>query len=289
MSQQFYNSGNVLSPGLISSGTLNRYKNNSLSKASETSMSPITATVEQTSSTTILANPEEVKQQIEFKNIELMDWQQCDLNHDSERVHYVATYYNKKGKKLLMMGTVLQFAMLILSLSGSYIATFGNFNETSKMILMSCLNLSTAIISGVYTFFSFTKKGQTFTDASNVLFHKIEKIKVAITTLKNDRDYEDMKRSLIESLLKHDIECIREKYNHKHYVPVYRNEVEEKILRSVKIENNKPKMYFEDGISKQEVPFTRTQDIEIQPSLPHTPPRKIKNKNDTTVQELESL
>ena len=147
-----------------------------------------------------------------------------------------------------MMGTFLQFAMLILSLSGSYIATFGNFDETSKMILMSCLNLSTAIISGVYTFFSFTKKGQTFTDASNVLFHKIEKIKVAITTLKNDKDYEDMKRGLIDSLLKHDIECIREKYNHKHYIPVYRNEVENKLIRSIKLENNTPKLFIENGI-----------------------------------------
>jgi hypothetical protein len=253
MSKQFNTSGSILSSNLYTYGTLNRYKSNTTSRASETSMSPITSKVDQAPTTTILANPDESKQQIEFKTIELMDWQQCDLNHDSERVHYVATYYNKKGKKLLMMGTVLQFAMLILSLSGSYIATFGNFDETSKMILMSCLNLSTAIISGVYTFFSFTKKGQTFTDASNVLFHKIEKIKVAITTLKNDKDYEDMKRSLIDSLLKHDIECIREKYNHKYYVPVYRDEVENKYIRSVKIENNNPKMTIENGITKKEI------------------------------------
>ncbi len=285
MSKQFNTSGSILSPSLYTYGTLNRYKSNITSRASETSMSPITSNVDQTPATTILANPDESKHQIEFKTIELMDWQQCDLNNDSERVHFVATYYNKKGKKLLMMGTVLQFAMLILSLSGSYIATFGNFNETSKMILMSCLNLSTAIISGVYTFFSFTKKGQTFTDASNVLFHKIEKIKVAITTLKNDRDYEDMKRSLIDSLLKHDIECIREKYNHKYYVPVYRNEVEEKVLRSVKIENNTPKIIFEDGITKQKLSLPPPEDLRIPP----TPPRNNNNKNDTSVQDLEAL
>ena len=278
MSQQFNNSRNIISPSLYTYGTLNRYKSKLSSKASETSMSPITSNVDQSAVTTILANPDETKPQIEFKSIELMDWQQCDLNHDSERVHYVATYYNKKGKKLLMIGTVLQFTMLILSLSGSYIATFGNFNETSKMILMSCLNLSTAIISGVYTFFSFTKKGQTFTDASNVLFHKIEKIKVAITTLKNDRDYEDMKRSLIDSLLKHDIECIREKYNHKQYVPVYRNEVEHKILRSVKLDNNVPKICIEDGLTKKEINHLN--------SYPSSTPTST---NENTIQELESL
>jgi len=282
MSQQFYNSG------ILSSNSFNRYKNNISSRDSETSMSPITTRIEKTPATTIMGNPEESKQQIEFKNIELLDWQQCDLNHDSERAHFVATYYNKKGKKLLMMGTVLQFAMLILSLSGSYIATFGNFNETSKMILMSCLNLSTAIISGVYTFFSFTKKGQTFTEASNVLFHKIEKIKIAITTLKNDKEYEDMKRSLIDSLLKHDLECIREKYNHKYYIPVYRSEVEDKILRSVKIENNKPTVYFEDGILKQKLSSLKSEHVEI---VNPTPPRKIKDSNDidTTIQKLEAL
>jgi hypothetical protein len=171
---------------------------------------------------------------MKLKEINLTDWQQADLNQDSKKVHYVASYYDKKGKYYLSLGTVLQFAMLILSLSGSYIATFGNFNETSKMIMMSALNLSTAVISGVYTFFSFTKKGQSYKEASNTLFYKIEKIKLAITTLKNDKEYEEMKRSLIESLLKHDIDCIREKYNLHTYVDVYRNEIENIKFRKVK-------------------------------------------------------
>jgi hypothetical protein len=83
--------------------------------------------------------------------------------------------------------------MLLLSLSGSYIATFGQFDDSSKSILMSCLNLSTAILSGVYTFFSFTKKGQTYKESASVLFYKIEKLKCIISTLLSDKEYEDMK------------------------------------------------------------------------------------------------
>jgi hypothetical protein len=174
---------------------------------------------------------------VELKEINLTNWQQADLNQDSKKVHYVASYYDKKGKRYLSLGTILQFGMLLLSLSGSYIATFGDFNETNKMIMMSALNLSTAIISGVYTFFSFTKKGQSYKEASNILFYKIEKIKLAITTLKNDKEYEDMKRTLIESLLKHDIECIREKYNFNQYVDVYRSEIENNKFRKIKKDN----------------------------------------------------
>ena len=102
MAQYIYNPGSITSPNSYIYGNTNsnRYKNSIGASSFETSSSPITTTLisEKTPVTTILANSDENKQQIEFKSIELMDWPQCDLNHDSERVHFVATYYNKKGK-----------------------------------------------------------------------------------------------------------------------------------------------------------------------------------------------
>jgi hypothetical protein len=191
---------------------------------------------------------------IEFKKINLELWQQSDLNNDSERAHYVATYYDKKGSKLLLIGTVIQFSMLLLSLSGSYISSFGNFSDFSRSVLMSTLNLTTAVLSGVYTFFSFSKKGQIYKDSSNLLFHKIEKIKVAITTLKNDKDYEEIKRSLAEAILKYDTECIRENYNSHIYLPVYNDEVEQGLIRVLDKDNkfklirNQTKNIIEDKL-----------------------------------------
>lgn len=175
----------------------------------------------------------------ELKCISLHDWQQLDLNEDAERIHFTATYYTKKGNKLLLIGTCIQFSMLLLSLSGSYIATFGQFDDSSKSILMSCLNLSTAILSGVYTFFSFTKKGQTYKESASVLFYKIEKLKCIISTLLSDKEYEDIKRNIIDTLIKHDIECIREKFNKYTFIPLYRSELEHNKVRKYNRETNR--------------------------------------------------
>ncbi len=175
---------------------------------------------------------------VEFKSIRLEGWQEADLNNDCERAHYVATFYNEKGNWMLFIGTVIQFSMLLLSLGGSYISSFGNFSDFTRSVLMSTLNLTTAVLSGIYTFFSFSKKGQIYKDSSTLLFHKIEKIKIAITTLKNDKDYEEIKRSLIEALLKCDSECIREKYNKNSYIPVYRNEIINNLVRTISISKN---------------------------------------------------
>ena len=38
---------------------------------------------------------------VELKEINLTNWQQADLNQDSKKVHYVASYYDKKGKHYL--------------------------------------------------------------------------------------------------------------------------------------------------------------------------------------------
>lgn len=179
---------------------------------------------------------QQLKQQkidIEYKPIILEDWQQSDLNHDAEKIHFTASYYKKKSSLYLKVGTFMQFFVLILSLSGSYIATFGNFQDYQKSILMSVLNLSTAIISGIYTFFGFTKKGQSYKEAAIIMFNKIEKLKLAITTMRSDKEYEDMKASLIETLLKYDSECIREKYNYKTYVSTFRDEIEQNLVRKV--------------------------------------------------------
>ena len=184
----------------------------------------------------------------ELKSIHLHDWQQSDLNHESERVYFTATYYLKKGNRLLLLGTCMQFAMLILSLSGSYISSFANMHDSSKSILMSVLNMSTAILSGVYTFFGFTKKGQSFKEASTVLFTKVEKVKLAISTFKSDREYEELKANLIETLIKYDSETIREKMNNKYYIPVYREELEEGLVRKiVRDSNNNIKMIIKDN------------------------------------------
>jgi hypothetical protein len=186
----------------------------------------------------------------ELKTIHLHDWQQSDLNHESERAYFTATYYLKKGNRLLLLGTCMQFAMLILSLSGSYISSFANMQDNSKSILMSVLNMSTAILSGVYTFFGFTKKGQSFKEASTVLFTKVEKVKLAISTLKSDREYEELKANLIETLIKYDTETIREKINGKHYIPVYREELEEGLVRKIhRDKDNSIKMIIKDSKS----------------------------------------
>lgn len=176
---------------------------------------------------------------IELRTITLQDWQQLDLNEDAERMHFTASYYTKKGNKLLRIGTCIQFSMLILSLSGSYISTFGQFSDTSKSILMSCLNMSTAILSGIYTFFAFTKKGQSYKDSASVLFYKIEKLKCIISTLLSDKEYEDLKRNIIDTLIKHDAECIREKYNHHTFIPLYRTELEQNKIRRYNHETGK--------------------------------------------------
>jgi len=168
---------------------------------------------------------------VDLRTINLLEWQQLDLNQDAERVHYTATYYTKKGNKLLFIGTCIQFSMLLLSLSGSYISTFGNFGDSSKSILMSCINMTTAILSGIYTFFSFTKKGQSYKEAASILFTKVEKIKCVISTLLSDKEYEDLKRGLVDTLLKYDVECVREKYNGKQFIPVYRQELEQGLIR----------------------------------------------------------
>jgi hypothetical protein len=187
------------------------------------------------SSSPSVQNTTQIKQPtIEFKPIILTEWQQCDLNNEAERMHFTATYYRTKGNKLLMIGTCLQFTMLLLSLSGSYISSFTSMNDFEKSILMSVMQLSTAIMSGVYTFFSFTKKGQSYKEASSILFQKIEKIKLVITTMKSDKEYEEMKASLIEALLKYDIETIREKYNDKNYIHVYKDELESNLVRNIK-------------------------------------------------------
>ena len=190
----------------------------------------------------------------ELKTIHLHDWQQSDLNHESERAYFTATYYLKKGNRLLLLGTCMQFAMLILSLSGSYISSFANMQDNSKSILMSVLNMSTAILSGVYTFFGFTKKGQSFKEASTVLFTKVEKVKLAISTLKSDREYEELKANLIETLIKYDTETIREKMNSKHYIPVYREELEEGLIRKLyRDKDNSIKMIIKDSRSDNTV------------------------------------
>ncbi len=181
---------------------------------------------------------------VEFKPIILTEWQQCDLNNEAERIHFTATYYRAKGNKLLMIGTCLQFTMLLLSLSGSYISSFTSMNDFQKSILMSVMQLSTAIMSGVYTFFSFTKKGQSYKEASSILFHKIEKIRLVITTMKSDKEYEEMKAGLIDTLLKYDIETVREKYNEKNYIHVYKNELELNLARNIKYDE-KGKKYIE--------------------------------------------
>ncbi len=175
---------------------------------------------------------------VELKRIDLPSWQQGDLNQDAERIHFTASYYTKKGNKLLLIGTCIQFSMLLLSLSGSYISTFGNFDDSSKSILMSCLNMTTAILSGIYTFFAFTKKGQSYKEGASVLFSKIEKTKCIISTLLSDKEYEELKRSLVDTLLKYDTECIREKYNGNNFIPIYRHELEKGISRRYNRETN---------------------------------------------------
>jgi hypothetical protein len=201
-------------------------------------------------------------QQVEFKHIYLEDWQESDLNNDSERAYYVASYYNKKGNRMLLIGTAIQFSMLLLSLSGSYISSFGNFTDFTRSVLMSTLNVTTAVLSGIYTFFSFSKKGQIYKDSSTLLFHKIEKIKIAITTLKNDKEYEEIKRSLTEALLKCDTECIREKYNKNIYIPVYRNEILNNFIRSVDTSNNNTNIKL-INVKKDHLDKTTSEYIEM--------------------------
>lgn len=178
---------------------------------------------------TLSSSNQELK--VELKTISLQNWQELDLNEDAERIHFTATYYAKKGNKLLRIGTCIQFSMLLLSLCGSYIASFGQFDDSSKSILMSCLNMSTAILSGIYTFFAFTKKGQSYRESSSVLFYKIEKLKCIISTLLSDKEYEDLKRNIIDTLVKHDTECIREKFNKHTFIPLYRSELEQNKVR----------------------------------------------------------
>jgi hypothetical protein len=169
----------------------------------------------------------------ELKEIHLHDWQQCDLNNECERIQVTGNYYLRKGNRLLFIGTCMQFSMLILSLCGSYVSAFTNMNSNEKSILMSVMNMTTAILSGVYTFFSFTKKGQAFKEASTILFTKIEKVKLAISTLKSDREYEDLKANIIETLIKYDTETIRDKFNHRIFIPVYREELKQGLTRKV--------------------------------------------------------
>jgi len=221
------------------------------------------------------------EKKVEYKPIALSEWQQCDLNNEAERIHFTATYYRTKGNKLLIIGTCMQFTMLLLSLSGSYISGFSNMNDYQKSVLMSVMQLTTAILSGVYTFFSFTKKGQSFKEASSILFQKIEKVKLVIATMKSDKEYEEMKASLIETLLKYDVETVREKYNKKHYIHLYKDELEANLVRDIKIDSKGEKFVEIVSIKNKNVIDSGSEKLYIQTIT--------QNINSSSTNNLEEL